>query len=146
MAQRHHRVRDTVAALAAAAGYTCSVEPELPVLGGPRGSPSRADLLVRLWQPAPDAEPQDLYLDFVGSSPLTRARLPRFRPGQAAVDAALEKDRKYASVLSLQPPEVAFLPFSFETLGGYESRAQEFLQQLQRGLEHSALARSGFGT
>ena len=83
-------------------------------------------MVARRWQGQ-----QDLYLDVVGSSPLTADRLPRFLPGLAARGAADEKRRKYSQALAALQGDVVFLPFSFDTFGGLEGSALVFLRQLQ---------------
>ena len=104
----------------------CEREVELPPAGADLER-RRADLLVRHWRGQ-----RDVYVDVVGSSPLTGRRLAGFHPGLATSGAALEKERKYAPVVRALGGDVGFLPFSFDTLGGLEGHALLFLQEVQR--------------
>jgi hypothetical protein len=83
-------------------------------------------------------EGRDLYIDIVGSSPLTVANLLHFVPGGAAARAAQDKQTRYAVLLSRQQPPVAFQAFAFETFGGLHADALALLQRLQ-GLLNQAL-------
>ena len=101
--------------------------------------PRRADVLVPRWH-GEGEPPRDLYLDVVGSSPFTVAKLPGFLPGLAAREAADEKRRHYSAAVAALRGEVAFLPFSFDTFGGLEGSALVFLRRLQ---DRFSLTRTG---
>eukprot|EP00884_Botryococcus_braunii_P009082 jgi/Botrbrau1/18175/Bobra.53_1s0043.1 len=76
----------------------------------------RADLRLHTWE-----EGRDLYIDIVGSSPLTVANvvnMQHFVPGGAAACPAQDEQTRYAVLLSRQPPLGAFQAFSFDTFGG----------------------------
>eukprot|EP00884_Botryococcus_braunii_P021545 jgi/Botrbrau1/8074/Bobra.0230s0001.1 len=82
----------------------------------------------------------DLYIDIVGSSPLTVANLLHFVPGGAAARAAQDKQTRYAVLLSRQQQPVAFQAFAFETLGGLHADALALLQRLQGLLNQAIIA------
>jgi hypothetical protein len=134
---RHHRVRDTVRRLLAAAGFTSVSEPQLPFRSS-MGGPVRADLLVQQW-----SEGRDLYLDFVGASPLTTQRLSTFAPGTAAATAAASKLSLYAPVVAAHDGRLSFAPFAFETLGGLDTHATSFMTQLQRHFREARFRSEG---
>jgi hypothetical protein len=104
---RHHRVRDCVRRLLVAAGFTTTSEPPLPFSSVSSG-PVRADLLVQQWSGG-----RDLYLDFVGVSPLTSGRLAAFSPGRTAASAAASKGSHYASFQAANDGHLDFVPFAF---------------------------------
>eukprot|EP00884_Botryococcus_braunii_P011717 jgi/Botrbrau1/20546/Bobra.145_2s0095.1 len=95
----------------------------------------RADLRLHAWE-----EGRDLYIDIVGSSPLTVANLLHFVPGGAAARAAQDKQTRYAVLLSRQQPPVAFQAFAFEALGGLHADALALLQRLQGLLNQAIIA------
>eukprot|EP00884_Botryococcus_braunii_P002895 jgi/Botrbrau1/12606/Bobra.0169s0133.1 len=98
----------------------------------------RADLRLHAWE-----EGRDLYIDIVGSSPLTVANLLHFVPGGAAARAAQDKQTRYAVLLSRQQPPVAFQAFAFETFGGLHADALALLQRLQGLLNQAIIAQEG---
>jgi hypothetical protein len=72
----------------------------------------RADLRLHAWK-----EGRDLYIDIIGSSPLTVANLQHFVPRGAAAHAAQDKQTRDAVLLSRHQPPVSFQTFAFEAFG-----------------------------
>jgi hypothetical protein len=129
---RHYSVRNGLDAVLTSAGQRVTREPAFPT-PVPGQERRRADLRLHAWE-----EGRDLYIDIVGSSPLTVANLLHFVPGGAAARAAQDKQTRYAVLLSRQQPPVAFQAFAFETFGGLHADALALLQRLQ-GLLNQAL-------
>ena len=129
---RHYSVRNGLDAVLTSARQRVTREPAFPT-PVPGQERRRADLRLHAWE-----EGRDLYLDIVGSSPLTVANLQHFRPGGAAVRAAEDKQARYAALLARQQPPVAFQAFSFETFGGLHEDALVLLKRLQ-GLLNQAI-------
>jgi hypothetical protein len=109
---RHYSVRNGLDAVLTSARQRVTREPAFPT-PVPGQERRRADLRLHAWE-----EGRDLYIDIVGSSPLTVANLLHFVPGGAAARAAQDKQTRYAVLLSRQQPPVAFQAFAFETFGG----------------------------
>jgi hypothetical protein len=146
---RHHRVRDTLAALFRAHGQAARLEPLFPVQppaalsvpvapGAVRGR--RADLLLPGW-----ADGRDLYVDVTGASVTSLAALAAQRrgapAGSAAAGAARRKWEAFRAFAGEQPEDVVFAPFAFETLGGLHEEAVALLERV-RGM---ALQQAGSG-
>jgi hypothetical protein len=129
---RHYSVRNGLDAVLTSARQRVTREPAFPT-PVPGQERRRADLRLHAWE-----EGRDLYIDIVGSSPLTVANLLHFVPGGAAARAAQDKQTRYAVLLSRQQPPVAFQAFAFETFGGLHADALALLQRLQ-GLLNQAL-------
>eukprot|EP00884_Botryococcus_braunii_P008197 jgi/Botrbrau1/17379/Bobra.0494s0004.1 len=106
---RHYSVRNGLDAVLTAARQQVLREPAFPT-PVPCQERRRADLRLHAWE-----EGRDLYIDIVGSSPLTVANLQHFETGGAAARAAQDKQTGYAALLSRQQPPVAFQAFTFET-------------------------------
>lgn len=131
---RHYSVRNGLDAVLTSARQRVTREPSFPT-PVPGQERRRADLRLHAWE-----EGRDLYLDIVGTSPLTVANLQHFRPGGAAVRAAEDKQARYAALLARQQPPVAFQAFSFETFGGLHEDALVLLKRLQGLLNRAILA------
>eukprot|EP00884_Botryococcus_braunii_P022649 jgi/Botrbrau1/9068/Bobra.0376s0038.1 len=131
---RHYSVRNGLDAVLTSARQRVTPEPAFPT-PVPGQERSRADLRLHAWE-----EGRDLYIDIVGSSPLTVANLQHFVPGGAATRAAQDKQTRYAVLLSRQQPPVAFQAFAFETLGGLHADALALLQSLQGLLNQAIIA------
>eukprot|EP00884_Botryococcus_braunii_P008242 jgi/Botrbrau1/17419/Bobra.0054s0015.1 len=131
---RHYSVRNGLDAVLTSARQRVTREPAFPT-PVPGQERRRADLRLHAWE-----EGRDLYIDIVGSSPLTVANLLHFVPGGAAARAAQDKQTRYAVLLSRQQPPVAFQAFAFETLGGLHADALALLQRLQGLLNQSIIA------
>eukprot|EP00884_Botryococcus_braunii_P013276 jgi/Botrbrau1/2194/Bobra.101_2s0025.1 len=109
---RHYSVHNGLDAVLTSAHQRVTREPAFPT-PVPGQERRRADLRLHAWE-----EGRDLYIDIVGSSPLTVANLLHFVPGGATARAAQAKQIRYAVLLSRQQPPVAFQVFAFETFGG----------------------------
>eukprot|EP00884_Botryococcus_braunii_P000165 jgi/Botrbrau1/10149/Bobra.0121s0001.1 len=131
---RHYSVRNGLDAVLTSARQRVTREPAFPT-PVPGQERRRADLRLHAWE-----EGRDLYIDIVGSSPLTVANLLHFVPGGAAARAAQDKQTRYAVLLSRQQPPVAFQAFAFETLGGLHADALALLQRLQGLLNQAIIA------
>jgi hypothetical protein len=131
---RHYFVRNGLDAVLTSARQRVTREPAFPT-PVPGQERRRADLRLHAWE-----EGRDLYIDIVGSSPLTVANLLHFVPGGAAVRAAQDKQTRYAVLLSRQQPPVAFQAFAFETFGGLHADALALLQRLQGLLNQAIIA------
>eukprot|EP00884_Botryococcus_braunii_P007583 jgi/Botrbrau1/16826/Bobra.150_2s0051.1 len=132
---RHNAVRDMLFRIGKEVEAVVTREPPLPVrfVGF---ETRRPDLVFLDWDGG-----RDLYVDVVGTSPLAASNLAgggAFVPGGAAARAAAGKLASYWEVLLRQPPRVVFRPFAFETLGGVNSAAEEFLKRLQ-GMVNQAI-------
>jgi hypothetical protein len=131
---RHYSVRNGLDAVLTSARQRVTREPAFPT-PVPGQERRRADLRLHAWE-----EGRDLYIDIVGSSPLTVANLLHFVPGGAAARAAQDKQTRYAVLLSRQQPPVAFQAFAFETFGGLHADALALLQRLQGLLNQAIIA------
>ena len=131
---RHYAVRNGLDAVLTSARQRVTREPAFPT-PVPGQERRRADLRLHAWE-----EGRDLYVDVVGSSPLTAANLQHFVPGGAAMRASEDKHNRYAVLLARQQPPVAFQAFSFETLGGLHSDALTLLKRLQGLLNQAIIA------
>jgi hypothetical protein len=131
---RHYSVRNGLDAVLTSARQRVTREPAFPT-PVPGQERRRADLRLHAWE-----EGRDLYIDIVGSSPLTAANLQHFVPGGAAVRAAQDKQTRYAVLLARQQPPVAFQAFAFETFGGLHSDAFALLKRLQGLLNQAVIA------
>eukprot|EP00884_Botryococcus_braunii_P021482 jgi/Botrbrau1/8017/Bobra.384_2s0039.1 len=128
---RHNAVRDMLFRIGKEVEAVVTREPPLPVrvVGF---ETRRPDLVFLDWDGG-----RDLYVDVVGTSPLAASYLAgggEFVPGGAAAG----KLASYREVVLRQPPRVVFRPFAFETFGGLDSAAEEFLKRLQ-GMVNQAL-------
>jgi hypothetical protein len=131
---RHYSVRNGLDAVLTSARQRVTREPTFPT-PVPGQERRRADLRLHAWE-----DGRDLYIDIVGSSPLTVANLQHFVPGGAAMRASQDKQTRYAILLSRQQPPVAFQAFSFETFGGLHSDALALLKRLQGLLNQAIIA------
>ena len=131
---RHYSVRNGLDAVLTSARQRVTREPAFPT-PVPGQERRRADLRLHAWE-----EGRDLYIDIVGSSPLTTANLQHFVPGGAAERAAQDKQTRYAVLLARQQPPVAFKAFAFETFGGLHSDAFALLKRLQGLLNQAIIA------
>jgi hypothetical protein len=131
---RHYSVRNGLDAVLTSARQRVTREPAFPT-PVPGQERRRADLRLHAWE-----EGRDLYIDIVGSSPLTVANLLHFVPGGAAARAAQDKQTRYAVLLSRQQPPVAIQAFAFETFGGLHADALALLQRLQGLLNQAIIA------
>eukprot|EP00884_Botryococcus_braunii_P013095 jgi/Botrbrau1/21787/Bobra.0190s0014.1 len=131
---RHYSVRNGLDAVLISARQRVTREPAFPT-PVPGQERRRTDLRLHAWE-----EGRDLYIDIVGSSPLTVANLLHFVPGGAAARAAQDKQTRYAVLLSRQQPPVAFQAFAFETFGGLHADALDLLQRLQGLLNQAIIA------
>ena len=131
---RHYSVRNGLDAVLTSARQRVTREPPFPT-PVPGHERRRADLRLHGWE-----EGRDLYVDVVGSSPLTVANLQHFVPGGAATRAAEDKQTRYAVVLARQQPPVAFQAFAFETFGGLHADALALVKRLQGLLNQAIIA------
>lgn len=131
---RHYSVRNGLDIVLTSARQRVTREPAFPT-PVPGHERRRADLRLHGWE-----EGRDLYVDVVGSSPLTVANLQHFVPGGAATRAAADKQTRYAVLLARQQPPVAFQAFAFETFGGLHADALALLKRLQGLLNQAIIA------
>eukprot|EP00884_Botryococcus_braunii_P011270 jgi/Botrbrau1/20143/Bobra.0173s0045.1 len=132
---RHNAVWDLLFRIGKEVEAVVTWEPPLPVrvVGF---ETRRPDLVFLDWDGG-----RDLYVDVVGTSPLAASYWAggwEFVPGGGAARAAAGKLASYREVLLRQPRCVVFRPFAFETFGGFDTAAEEFLMRLQ-GLVNQAL-------
>jgi hypothetical protein len=107
---RHYSLRNGLDAVLTSARERVTREPAFPT-PVPGQERRRADLCLNAWE-----EGRDLYIDIVGSSPLTTVNLQHFVPGGAAELAAQDKQTRYAVLLARQQPPVAFKAFCFRNI------------------------------
>ena len=131
---RHYSVRNGLDIVLTSARQRVTREPAFPT-PVPGHERRRADRRLHAWE-----EGRDLYVDVVGSSPLTVANLQHFVPGGAATRAAADKQTRYAVLLARQQPPVAFQAFAFETFGGLHADALALLKRLQGLLNQAIIA------
>jgi hypothetical protein len=131
---RHYFVQNGLHRMFTSARQRVTREPSFPT-PVPGQERRRADLRLHAWE-----DGRDLFLDIVGSSPLTTANLQNFVPGGAAERAAQDKITRYAQLLAAQRPPVAFQAFAFETFGGLHSDAFNLLKRLQGVLNQAMVA------
>jgi len=131
---RHYFVQNGLHRMFTSARQRVTREPSFPT-PVPGQERRRADLRLHAWE-----DGRDLFLDIVGSSPLTTANLQNFVPGGAAERAAQDKLTRYAQLLAAQRPPVAFQAFAFETFGGLHSDAFNLLKRLQGVLNQAMVA------
>jgi hypothetical protein len=131
---RHYSVRNGLDAVLTSARQRVTREPAFPT-PVPGQERRRADFRLHAWE-----EGRDLYIDIVGSSPLTVANLLHFVPGGAAARAAQDKQTRYVVLMSRQQPPVAFQAFAFEIFGGLHADALALLQRLQGLLNQAIIA------
>eukprot|EP00884_Botryococcus_braunii_P006641 jgi/Botrbrau1/15979/Bobra.0375s0004.1 len=134
---RHNAVRDLLFRIGMEVAAVGTREPPLPVrvVGFESHGP---DLVFLDWDGG-----WDLYVDVMGTSPLAASYWSGgggggVVPGGVAARAAAGKLASYRKVLLRQPPRVVFRPLAFETFGGSDTDAEEFLKRLQ-GLVNQAL-------
>lgn len=122
---RHNVVRDLLYRLAKDLGLDVAREPHFPVrVPGAEGR--RPDLVFREWEGG-----RDLYLDVVGSSPLSATNVVGFVPGGAYDRAVARKEASYREILRAQPSSVLLKSFAFEALGGLHADALGVVMRLQ---------------
>jgi hypothetical protein len=124
---RHKPVRDWLFRMAREFGVSVWREPALSAQI-PGSDSQRPDLVLVDWDNG-----RDLYVDVVGTSPLTRSYRSSFVPWGAVGRVAALKAASHRDTLPWQPPRVLskLRPFAFDVCGVLRTDSQDLLKRLQ---------------